>query len=583
MTRNKHKPPIDWRLGVLRIFLALFCLVLLGRLFALQVWQYGYYSALAAIRHDVTSILLPERGRILVQDKGEEFYPVAVNKENQKLIISPKDIENDSEVARILSEITKIDISDLSRYLQQKEKRYVPLKPNLTDEEIKAVTEAKKSGQLPKLGVWLESETKRYYPEGQLLSSVLGFVGIAEDNKTGLYGLEKGFNDILAGQAGNLEAAADPKGRLIAGSSRRLEPAVNGSTIVLTIERAIQTEAERVLNESIKKFGAESGQVIVADPKTGAILAMASAPSFNPNEYNKAKDIKVFNNPSVQYRFEPGSVIKPITMAAALDAGAVKYDDTYVDTGKIEMDGYTIQNSDFKSYGRQTMTEILEKSLNTGAVYVQQKLGRDNLLKFFKNFGFDQKTEITLPGEIVGDLRNLNVKNDINYATASFGQGISMTPIQLLQAYQTMANGGEMKRLRIISEVHKPDGSREVVQPQTLRRVLSEKSAVQVSSMLVDVVENGHGKRAAVPGYYIAGKTGTAQVPLENARGYDPNKTIGSFVGFGPVEDPAFVMLVKIDSPKGVQFAESTAAPAFGTIAKFILDYLQVPPTRTAN
>lgn len=577
-----RKTPIDWRLGALRFFLGVFCAVLLVRLFAVQIWQHGYYSALAAIRHDVSSILQPERGRILVKDGSRDFYPIAVNRESQNLILSPRDVADDAAVAKALSDLTKIDITQISADLSQKAKRYLVLKTNLSDEEIQAVADLKKRGVLPKLGVWLESETKRYYPEGPLLSSVLGFVGIAQDNKTGLYGLEKTFNEVLAGRPGNLEAAADPKGRLIAGTSRRLEPAINGSTLVLTIERPIQVEAEKVLDETIAKFGADGGQVIVADPKTGAILAAASAPAFNPNEYNKVKDVKVFNNPAVQSRFEPGSVIKPITVAAALQTGAVQYDDTYVDTGKVVLDGYTIENSDKKSYGRQTIPQILEKSLNTGAVFVQQKLGKDKLLEFFKNFGFDQKTGIALPGEIAGDLRNLNIKNDINYATASFGQGISVTPIELLQAYQAIANGGQMKKLQIISEVQKPDGSREVVQPQDIRRVISDKAAVQVSSMLVDVVENGHGKRAQVPGYYIAGKTGTAQVPLENARGYDPNKTIGSFVGFGPVENPAFVMLVKIDNPKGVKFAESTAAPAFGTIAKFILDYLQVPSTRTA-
>ena len=227
------------------------------------------------------------------------------------------------------------------------------------------------------------------------------------------------------------------------------------------------------------------------------------------------------------------------------------------------------------------MIGVLEKSLNTGAVFVQQKMGKAALKEFLEKFGFGEKTGITLPGEVSGDIRNLNTESDIAFATASFGQGISVTPMELVQAFTAIAGKGEMKKLHIVSEIDHPNGSREVVQPQMLRRVISEVTAVRLSSMMVNVVENGHGKRAKVPGYWIAGKTGTAQVPLEEARGYDPNKTIGSFIGFGPVEDPAFVMLVKIDNPKGVKFAESTAAPAFGEIAKFILDYLQITPTRT--
>ena len=495
--------------------------------------------------------------------------------------MSPKDISEEAAVARELSQIAKLDANELKDLFSQKNKRYVQLKKDLSDEEIKAVGEAKKDGRLPKLGVWLEAETRRYYPEGEFLSHTMGFVGLSTDNKTGLYGLEKYFDEELAGTPGSLNASADPGGRVIAGSFRKLIPAVNGSTLVLTVDRAIQVQAEKVLKDYVQKFGAEGGSVIVANPKTGAILAIASEPAFNPNEYNKVKDILVFGNPSVQARYEPGSIIKPLTMAAALDSGQIKPDDTYKDTGQTVIGSHVIQNSDLKSYGVQTMTEVLEKSLNTGIVYVQQQIGKETLGEYFRKFGLGEKTGITLPGEVAGDLRNMATKSDIALATAAFGQGISATPLEIVQAYTAIASNGEMKKLHIVSEIHHSEGTREVVEPQVVRRVLSEATAAKLGSMMVNVVENGHGKRAGVKGYYIAGKTGTAQVPSKDERGYDPDKSIGSFIGFGPVENPAFVMLTKIDNPKGVKFAESTAAPAFGEIAKFILDYLQVPPTRT--
>ena len=562
-------------------------LIVVGKLFMLQIIEHGYYSALAAVQHNVSSVLFAERGRILVRDNGQNgsqesmYYPVAINKKVENLVVSPKDIDNTEEVAKILSDIVRIEKAEILNVLSQKERRYSVLKKDLSAEEINLVTEAKKNETLPKLGVWLESETKRYYPEGTLLAHTLGFVSFTQDTKkAGIYGLEKHFDDELAGKQGYLDAPVDAVGRPVIGEFRKLVPAVNGSTVVLTIDRAIQVQAERVLKSYVERFGAEGGQVIVANPKTGAIMALAAEPTFNPNEFNKVEDVKVFSNPAVQARYEPGSIMKPITMAAALDRAKVKPDDTYKDTGQVVIGGSVIKNSDEKSYGQQSMVQVLEKSLNTGIVYVQQKAGKEILKDYLREFGFSEKTGLTLPGEITGDLRNLNTNSDIAFATAAFGQGISATPMELIQAYTAIASDGRMKKLHLISEIQKPDGSREVVEPDILERVISEATAAKLSSMLVNVVENGHGKRAKVPGFYIAGKTGTAQVPLEDRRGYDPDKSIGSFIGYGPVENPAFVMLVRIDNPKGVKFAESTAAPAFGEIAKFVLEYLQIPPTR---
>ncbi len=584
----------SWRLSAIRIVFLLVALILIGRLFVLQIAQYQSYAALAAIRHDISSVLVPERGAILVNDKNESggsaasYYPVATNRKAQNLVVSPKDIpvEKEVEVANVLAGITGLDAKKIGEVLAQKEKRYWVVKKDLTETEVEAIAKAKSQESpdsvrlLPKLGVWFEEEVKRYYPEGEFLSHTLGFLGYVGDGKAGIYGLESKFNELLTGRPGRLEAAADAGGRLISNSFRKLVPAENGSNLVLTIDRSIQAEAQRVLKDYVNRFSAEGGSVVIADPKTGAILALASEPSFNVNEFNKVKDPNIFDNPAVQARYEPGSIIKPLTMAAGLDSGKINVDDTYEDTGAAVYGSHVIRNSDQKAHGVQTMTQILEKSLNTGVVHVQKKMGGNILQRYFKKFGLDEKTDITLPGEISGDLRNMDGGQEIAYATASFGQGVSVTPLELVQAYTAIATNGETKKLHIISEIQHPDGSREVVEPQIARRVISPETAAAVRGMLIQVVENGHGKRAGVKGYYLAGKTGTAQIPLVDRAGYDPDKTIGSFIGFGPVEDPRFVMLVKIDKPVGVRFAESTAAPAFGEIAKFILNYLQVPPIR---
>lgn len=226
------------------------------------------------------------------------------------------------------------------------------------------------------------------------------------------------------------------------------------------------------------------------------------------------------------------------------------------------------------------MITVLDESLNTGAIFAEQQIGNDTFKKYVKDFGFGKSVDLRLPGQVPGNLNNLNQKGNVFFATASFGQGITVTPLQMLQSYTALANGGKMVKPYLVDKIEYPDGTEDVTKPDPGKQVINSKTASTLSAMLVDVVENGHGKKAGVPGYYIAGKTGTAQVASADHAGYDPNRNIGSFIGYGPVDDPKFLMLVRIDNPKDVSFAESSAAPAFSQIASFILNYLQVPPSR---
>ena len=254
-------------------------------------------------------------------------------------------------------------------------------------------------------------------------------------------------------------------------------------------------------------------------------------------------------------------------------------DTTFVDTGSITIDGYTIKNSDNKAHGVQNMTQVLDESLNTGAIFAKDQIGNSVFHEYVKKFGFGSLTGIELP-ESKGNLDSLKSNVQIDFASASFGQGITVTPMQLVQSYTALANGGKMMKPYIIQSKVYSNGDKENTKPQEVGRVISEKTANVISAMLVSVVENGHGKRAGVPGYYIAGKTGTAQVPKKDGKGYEKDNNIGTFIGYGPAEDPKFVILVRVDHPRSVQYAESTAAPAWGKLAQFILNYLQVPPTR---
>ncbi len=470
--------------------------------------------------------------------------------------------------------VANLSTTFISPKISDKTKKYVVIKKQLSDEEEQGIKDLK----IP--GLAFEPETIRYYPEGSLLSHVLGYVGFHGDDKAGYYGLEQAFNDELAGKAGSLDQEKDSSGAWIFGGRRNLVPAINGDNLILTIDKTIQLKAESVIKEAVEKNQANSGSITIEDPKTGAILAMANFPNFDPNNYSKVSNVSDFNNISVIGNYEPGSVFKAITMAAAIDQGKITPDSTYNDTGSIVVDGYTIQNSDHKAHGVQTMSYALEESLNTGAIYAKNQIGDTKFLDYIRKFGFGSPTGIEI-NEAKGDLSGLKGKVEVNYDTAAFGQGISVTPIQLVQAYGALANNGKMMKPYLIQSKVSPNGKVTTTNPLMISQVVSARAASLVTAMLINVVEKGHGKKAGVSGYYVAGKTGTAQVPRTDGKGYDPNNNIGSFAGYAPTEDPKFVIVVRVDHPRDVSFAESSAAPAWGQMAQFLLNYYNVAPTRS--
>jgi cell division protein FtsI/penicillin-binding protein 2 len=346
----------------------------------------------------------------------------------------------------------------------------------------------------------------------------------------------------------------------------------------------VESVACQKLQEAVKKHGATGGSVIVVNPQTGALIAMCSVPEFNPNDYQAVSNISVYNNPALLYQYEPGSVFKSITMAAALDQGKVTPSTTYKDSGEITITGWPkpIRNSDFSTHGGHgvvDMNTVLEFSLNTGAIFAMRQVGPSVFTDYVRNFGFGEKTGIELGAESSGNISNLLQKRvpEIDVSTAAFGQGIAATPLQMVMAYQAIANGGVLMKPYVVKAiVH--NGQREDTTPTQVRRVISAKTAQTVSAMLVNVVELGHAKRAYINGYYIGGKTGTAQIPTKG--GYLTNQYYHTFVGIAPIDNPAFVMLTKIDDPKDVTYAEGSALPLWTDIAQFMLNYYQVPKSR---
>ncbi|MCX6763838.1 MAG: penicillin-binding protein 2 [Candidatus Moranbacteria bacterium] len=543
------------------------------RLYSLQVVAYEDYRLLAEGQHTLFSKLIPKRGEIFFQDKDKP-YPAAVNQETKLAYAVPKEIENREETAKFISATLGLDEKILLEKFSNPEDQYEPLKHRLTDEEIQKIEDQKLAG------IHLADETYRYYPSGELAANLLGFVGWNGDELLGRYGIEGYFDKDLKGEIGNLESNRDTLGRWISVGKRLLTPAKDGTGVVLTIDHIIQYEAERILKGAMEKFQAENGLIIVMEPETGKILAMAQAPGFDPNQYGEVADASVFRNLSVSSPYECGSVFKTITLASAIDAGKINPDTTYNDTGLVQEAGYGIKNSDEKAYGKQTMTQVLEKSLNTGAIFAEKQLGNRGFYDYVTRFGFGETTGVEIAGESAGSIANLkNLKSAIQFFTASFGQGITITPIQLVSAFASIANGGVLMKPQITEKVIYSDGQEQTVNPQEIRRVISPETAVKISEMLRSVVVNGHGKRADVPGYQVAGKTGTAQVASTTSQGYETGKSIGSFAGFAPLDNPKFAVLVKMENPKTVQWAESSAAPTFGELMKFLLEYADIEPT----
>lgn len=587
-----------------RIYFTSFIIVLVGagivaRMFFLQVVKNGYYAALAQGQHAEYAEFDPPRGSIFFQDKfnfsAHKLFTAAAQKKWMMLYAVPKEIADPeiaaANLAPILAEwkkekrkkneglekseseqlkieqdlIFKIE-QDLLARLGREDDPYEPVMSKLSEEQVKIVSD------LHIKGVYGQEEELRYYPGGMVGSHVLGFVGYKEGERAGQYGVEGFYDDILRGSKGTTKISL--WGDKDSGSSFR-----KGSDLTLSIDYNIQFMLEEKLRKAKEMLGAEGGSAIVMHPKTGEIIALAATGGFDPNEYSRVESIDIFLNDAVQKMFEPGSIFKPFTMAAALDAGVISPTTEYEDKGYVVVRDRTIKNANQKVYGKKNMTNVLELSLNTGAVFVGQRLGREKFREYLQGFGFGAYTGIDLQGEVAGDIQNLlTTSRDVNFATASFGQGLAVTPVQLITAFSAFANGGKMLKPHVVSKVGELDGGKQSKnEPEIISEPISAKTAAQITDMLISVVENGYSKKAAVRGYKVAGKSGTAQVSDKEKGGYS-EKTIHSFIGFAPAYDPRFVALIKLDDPKGINFSSDSAAPIFSEVAEYILNYYEIPP-----
>lgn len=574
MSNKTYDKTIEFRTKLYFIIILCGATLILGRYFYLQVINHQKLLASAEAEHTFDTILKPQRGEIFIQDKSGEKYAVAINKQLFTLYAIPAQVKDKEGAAKFLADILKIDQAKLYSKLNSSSKAAYLVAKNISVATMSAILNKKIEG------TYNEENDFREYPLKNILSQTLGFVGFDENsNRVGRYGLEKYYNDILEGREGKFVGEKTNEGTWLPFGKQEIDAAQDGADLTLTIDYSIQIKAQQVLEETIKKWSAESGVVMVVDPKDGKILALAGSPSYDPNNFGQVKDFSLFLNGATQIGFEPGSVFKPFTMAMGLDLGLVIPSTQYEDTGALKFGGYTIKNYDGKAHGIQTMTGVLEKSLNTGAVFVQQKVGMDNFLKYVSIFKLNEKTGIDML-ETNGSFANLNDRRDINFATASFGQGVRLTPIEIVRAFSAIANGGFLIQPHFLDTIKHSTGMEEKTAWPKPQRILKESTAQNLSAMLVNVVENGFDK-AKIEGYSIAGKTGTAQIPNPNGGGYlPPDQMIHSFVGFAPAYDPKFLILMKIVRPKGINFASNSLTPYFRELTNFILQYMQIPPDR---
>lgn len=555
-----------WRSNVLVVIIYIFGILILGRLFVLTVTKHDIYQDQAENQMNLLIIQKTKRGEIYFNNKGE-LFSAAINKQWPMVYAEPSRIKADQRknIATGLSKILNIDENEILEKISDPDDPFELLKNKLSETEVNAISKLNMSG------IKMKNEEIRYYPGGKLASHTIGFLGYNGDNRMGQYGVEEYYEKFLSQEIKTEE-------------NKNNDPNINlsGENLVLSIDSNIQLFIEEELEKTVKAYSASEGTVIIMEPKTGKIMAMANYPNFDLNEYAKVKNLDILVNSAISTVYEPGSVFKPLIMAMALDQGKVDPSTTYNDTGSVKIGGYTIYNADKKQYGIQTMTQVLEKSLNTGVIYVEKLLDQSLIKQYYKNFGIGEKTGIDLVGEVSGNMNNLDSGRDINFATAAFGQGISVTPLQLLRAIGAIANHGIIVKPSIVERIFKNDNIQESAfdYASSSKQVITPETANYLTSMLVSVTENGTGKRAKISGYWIALKTGTAQIPSKENGGYNSDETIHTIVGFAPAYNPRFIILAKVDRPQGVRFAEGSVTPLFRNIAEYLLSYLEISPER---
>ncbi len=550
------------RIRIIVFFISILLITIIGKVFYIQVFQYQKLNKLASSLWSRNLPITADRGLIL--DRNGKV--LASNITTTSLYLVPNQIKNKEEVAQSLAQILDVSYEEMYKHVSKKTsiERVHPEGRQLSFEVADEIN------KLNYDGVYLLKESKRYYPYGNLLSHVLGYVGI--DNQ-GLSGLELEYDDVLTGSVGAIKYYSDALGNKLEMAEEYVEP-INGNNVTLTIDLDLQIAVERELDNAQAKYNPEHILAVAMDPNTGEVLAMASRPNYDPNEYQTYTQEVLARNLPIWMMYEPGSTMKITTLAAAINEGGVNlFEDTYYDSGSVNVDGATIHCWKAGGHGAQTFLNVVENSCNPGFVELGFRLGKEKLFEYIKNLGFGEKTGIDLNGEAKGILFDLDKVGNVELATTAFGQGVSVTPIQQITSVSAIVNGGTLYKPYIVKSTENSKGDiLTSVSPTEVRTVITKETSEMVRYALESVVANGSGRNAYIENYRIGGKTGTAQ--KVNNGTYMVGNYILSFIGFMPADKPEIVVYVAIDNPKGVvQYGGTVAAP----IAKGIFEsYIEI-------
>lgn len=550
----------------LRILFALFATATLLLSLRVGYWQtLGRAALLEGATDQLRSDLVVEAQRGVIRDRSGAILATTVDL--RSLYAIPTRIPDHGQAAAKLAPLLATPAKTILAALDSGAE-WLYLKRRLPEPVARAV----EALAIPGLG--FEPEPKRLYPNDAALAHVLGFVN---DDGVGQNGVEGAYDKVLRGVPGRLVVERDPKNRELALGLRTALPATNGADLVLTIDLAVQTAVERELRRAVEREKLASGSIIVLDPRDGAILALASWPTFDPARVAVA-DPEALRNRAVSWTFEPGSTMKAVTIAAGIDKHVVTPTTTYEDKGCAVIGGRRLCNAQGKVYGTTTVTQILERSANAGAVFVASKLGQDPLYEYLRAFGFGDATGIDLAAEASGAVRPLAQWYPVDVGTVAFGQGIAVTPLQLAMAYAAIANGGTLYRPYVVAATRDADGEHRTA-PVAVRSPISADTADTLRTMLVSTVDRGIAHGATLAGYSVAGKTGTAQIPSEDGR-YVDDAYISSFAGFVPANDPRFATVIVLERPQSKLLGTVTAMSAFHDLALDVLRSARVQPDR---
>jgi len=554
------------------VFLIAFTLI--GRLYFVQIIHGVEFSDEALGQYTKSSNNLYDRGTIFMEDKNNRIVSGATLKSGFTIVINPKILKDPLIVYEKLSEVIDIDKDKFFMRAGKKEDIY---------EEVAKRVDAKKANVIDDMdikGVSVYKDRWRFYPGNEIAAHTFGFVGYIGDEFSGRYGLESYYNDILERNDSDLyvnffaEIFANINSVVFKKKDR-------SGDIITSIEPSVQLLLENKLKEINKKWNSKITGGVIINPKNGEIYAIGVIPAFNLNDFQSAEDASVFSNPIVENVYEMGSIIKALTMAAGIDSGAITAETTYYDAGKIKLNGYTISNFDGKGRGTVSMQEVLNQSLNTGVSFIVSKMGNKVFADYMRLFGIGDETGIDLPNESAGLAENLNSPRDLEYATASFGQGIAMTPISTVRALSALANGGVLINPHIVKKIKYTSGFSKKISFNDELRVIKKESAEEITRMLVNVVDNALlGGKVKLDNYTVAAKTGTAQIADLNNGGYFDDKFLHSFFGYFPAYDARFLVFLFTIEPKETPYASQTLTHPFYDIVNFLINYYEIPPDR---